>query len=116
MEGILAISYFVLLVLDIVTVFAAYVYSRFVFSGYLKKRHRTKWKELVLTDHLFGLNFFAFDKSPEMYDFRVKSNDNLGDLRVQQIRRISIILFRVGMFGWLGLLLAFIVVAVWRCY
>ncbi len=99
MEGILVISFFILLVLDATTVFAAYVYSRFVFSGYLKKCHRIKWEELVLTDHFFGPSFNAFDITPEMCDFRMKSNDNLGDPRVQQIRRISVILFRVGILG-----------------
>jgi hypothetical protein len=110
-EGILALAGFVLLVIVVVTILAAWVYSRFFFSGYIKKYHRNKWDELVFTDKLLWPEFFSFDITSEMHDFRVKSNDSLGDPRVAQIRRASILLFRVGILGWCGLMLAFIVIA-----
>ena len=110
-EGILALALFCYFIIDVAVIIAAWIYSRFFFNGYLKKHHREKWEQLVSRNNFMGLlHLFQFDLTSEMYDFRVKSTDDLGDPRVTKIRRISIMLFRVGIFGWLALLAGVLVV------
>lgn len=109
-KGIIALVIFCFFIIDVALITAAWICSRFVFSGYLKKHHREKWEQLVVTDNFMGPYLTSFDITPEMNDFRVKSTDDLGDPRVAKIRRISIMLFRAGVFGWLALALGFLVV------
>jgi hypothetical protein len=111
-EGILALASACFLIIDAALFMAAWVYSRFVFSRYLKKHHGKKWEQLVSKYNFRGLvHLFWFDITPEMNDFREKNTDDLGDPRVAKIRRISIMLFRASIFGWLAFLVGFSVVA-----
>ena len=99
------------MLLDIAVICAAWVYSRFLFSKHLKKHHRSKWKELVVSaDDFKGPNLLSFDITGSMYDFRVKNTDDLGDQRLNQIRRRSVLLFRIGIIAWLALVLPFLAV------
>ena len=108
MSGLVALFAAVYLFVDIGIIFSAYICSRFVFNGYLKKYHRAKWEDLVYTDKYNSLNLLSFDKTTLISEFRTDSTDDLGDPRIRKIRRISILLFNIGMWGWLALVVAFL--------
>ncbi len=59
-----------------------------------------------------GFNWFSYDITTQMWKFRYKSKEDFGDPKIQKMRKISIYLFRIGIWGWLSLLLIFIVVGV----
>ena len=91
------------LVVDATLIVAAYFYSRFIFSGYLRKHHPRRWEEMVYTQEYSGVNLLSFDKTPALHRFRCESTDNLGDPYLSRMRRLSIRLFNVAMIAWLGI-------------
>lgn len=112
LSEIFAVVFVILFIIDACLIFLAYIYSRFIFNGYLKKHHQQKWEELVYSDEYHGANWRAFDKTPQMWKFRIESNDDLRDPKLNQLRKTSIRLLEIGIGGWLGLLILFIAVAV----
>jgi hypothetical protein len=82
----------VAIVADAFLIVVAYLYSRFVFSEYLRRYHGKRWEELVYGQEYRGLNVLAFDKTPALWRFRCESSDTLGDPRIPRMRRISIYL------------------------
>ena len=69
------------IVADAALIVVAYLYSRFLFSEYLRRHHRKQWEEMVYGQEYRGLNVLAFDKTPALWRFRCESRDNLGDPR-----------------------------------
>lgn len=112
MSGLLALLLAGCVFLDALIILGSYIYSRFIFSGYLKRHHREKWEKLIYTAEYSGLNWRAFDKTPMMSKFRTESTEDFGDPKIQQIRKTSIYLFKIGMWGWIVILTIFIVMAV----
>lgn len=91
------------IVVDAVLIIVAYLYSRFVFSEYLRRHHSKQWEEMVYGQEYRGLNVLAFDKTLALWRFRCESTDDLGDPRVSRMRRLSIYLFNTAMIAWLGI-------------
>jgi len=91
------------LLIDLLLIVAAYVYTRFLFSAYLRKYHRDKWDALVYSAAYRGLSLFAFDKSPAMRTFRYESTADLGDPEIPRMRRKSIWLLNTAIIAWLTL-------------
>ena len=109
-SGVLALVFAILIVVDICLVAWSYVYSRFIFSRYLKKNHEKKWEELARPDYPGFYRLGFFDRTEELRQFRCDSDDDLGDPEVVRMRRISITLFRTGLIGWMVLAALFLLV------
>jgi len=99
----LGLIFAVAIVADAALIVVAYLYSRFLFSEYLRRHHRKQWEEMVYGQEYRGLNVLAFDKTPALWRFRCESKDNLGDPRIPRMRRLSIYLFNTTMIAWLGI-------------
>jgi hypothetical protein len=99
----LGLIFAVAIVADAALIVVAYLYSRFVFSEYLRRRHPKQWEEMVHGQEYRGLNVLAFDKTQALWRFWCESNDDLGDPRISQMRRLSIYLFNTAMIAWLGI-------------
>ena len=99
----LGLIFAVAIVGDAALIVVAYLYSRFVFSEYLRRHHTKQWEEMVYGQEYRGLNVLAFDKTPALWRFRCESNDNLGDPRIPRMRHLSIYLFNTAMIAWLGI-------------
>jgi disulfide bond formation protein DsbB len=99
----LGLVFAVAIVLDAALIVVSYLYSRFVFSGYLRKHHTKRWEEMVYGQEYRGLNMLAFDKTPALWRFRCESHDDLGDPRIPRMRRLSIYLFNTAMIAWLSI-------------
>lgn len=99
----LGLIFAIAIVADAVLIVVAYLYSRFVFSEYLRRHHTKQWEEMVYGQEYRGFNVLAFDKTPSLWRFRCESNDNLGDPRISRMRRLSIYLFNTAMIAWLGI-------------
>jgi hypothetical protein len=108
-SGILALIIAAFAVADACLIVFSYIYSRFIFNGYLKRNHRKKWEELVYTDNYWGPGLFCFDKTAELAEFRTKSKEDLGDPTINRMRRTSIYLFKVGILAWIGLVVISVV-------
>jgi hypothetical protein len=111
-SGIIILIFVGLAIGDLCLILFSYIYSRYIFNRYLMRHHRHKWEELVYTNNYRGTAWFFFDKTPELEKFRSKSNEDLGDPNIARMRKISIRLFKAGIFGWLGIVLVFIVACV----
>lgn len=111
LPGMIALIFTVLVLIDSCILVTAFVYSRYIFSRYLMKHHRQKWDELVYAEY-HGLNWFSFDKTPQLRKFRTESTDDLGDSNIRKMRRLSIDLFKIGITAWLSFLVIFIVVGI----
>ena len=92
-------------------IIVSFIYSRFIFSNYLKRHHRTKWEHLVYTEP-HGFNWFSSDLTNQLREFRCKSNEDLGDPKIKKMRTTSIYLFRVGILSLLGLMALFLFIGV----
>ncbi|SRR6266446_6526680 len=105
----LGLSFAIAFFVDASLIIAAYLYTRFVFSGYLRKHHIKQWEQLVYGHEYRSLNILSFDKTAALWRFRCESNDDLGDPRISRMRRISIHLFNTAMIAWLTLIGVFLV-------
>jgi hypothetical protein len=99
----LGLIFAVAIVVDAALIVVAYLYSRFVFSEYLRRHHTKQWEEMVYSQEYRGLNILSFDKTPALWRFRCASNDDLGDSHIPRMRRLSIYLFNAAMIAWLGI-------------
>jgi len=99
----IGVIFAVFILMDILLIVTAFVYARFVFSGYLRRHHPTKWNEMVYGSGYQGMNLLAFDKTPALRRFRCESSDDFDDPQVSKMRRISIYLFNTAIITWLGL-------------
>ena len=95
--------------MDALLILAAFVYTRLLFSGYLRRHHLRKWEELVYSPEYRGMNLLSFDKTPALRRFRCESSDDLGDSQVSRMRRISIYLFNTAIIAWLGLVVLVVI-------
>lgn len=111
LPGIIALIFAFLVLLNGCIFFASFIYSRFIFNYYLKKHHRQKWEELVFAEP-HGFNFFSSDITTQMWKFRTESAEDLGDPNILTMRKVSIYLFRICIWGWLSILVIFIVVGI----
>src|SRR4030067_1812254 len=111
-SGILALAVAVFVLMDAWLMFASYVYSRYIFYRYLKKNHKQEWEKLVSGSANRGPNLFSFDKTRELSRFRVNSNEDFGDPDIRKMRKLSIYLFKIGIWGWLLLVIGFAVVGI----
>ncbi|MFH1702058.1 MAG: hypothetical protein ABIB41_01335 [Nitrospirota bacterium] len=111
LPGIIALIVAIYVLINGCILIASFIYSRFIFNQYLRKHHRQKWEELVYTEP-HGFNWFSSDITTQMWKFRTESAENLGDPNIPKMRKISVYLFKIGIWGWLGLLIIFIAVGV----
>lgn len=100
-QGLLGLGLAILVLLDGCLIVGAYIYSRYVFSWYLRTHHTVKWQELVHGEAYRGPSLFAFDKTRAIAHFRAQETDDLGDPKVAAMRRKSLRLFRAAIALWL---------------
>ena len=69
----------------------AFVLARFHFGGYVRRMHPDVWNALVRegtrTDPFSGTIYF--DATPELAEFRVASDDDLGDRELAARRKLA---------------------------
>jgi hypothetical protein len=111
LSGVIALVIVAYVLINSIIFIVFFVYSRFIFNYYLKKHHRQKWEELVYAEP-HGLNWLSSDASPQMRKFRCDSKEDFGDIRLRKMRKVSIYLFRIGIWGWLSLLTIVIFISV----
>jgi ABC-type transport system involved in multi-copper enzyme maturation permease subunit len=88
-------------------IIASFIWSRFIFTNYLKRHHRIEWKQMVYTEP-HGFNWFSSDLTHQLREFRCKSHEDFGDPRIKKMRTMSIYLFWVGILSLLGLMALFL--------
>jgi len=110
-DGIIAIIFAVIVFIDSCVIIASFVYSRIVFSNYLRKYHRQEWEKLAYAEP-HGFNWFSSDMTVQMYKFRTESSEDFGDANIPKMRKISIYLFKFGIWGWLCLLVIFTIIGI----
>lgn len=71
--------------------------SRFVFGGYIKRRHPALWEALASADARVTVRVLASDVSDAMHEFRTRSVDDHGDPRIGTLRRFCRAWTRVSM-------------------
>lgn len=108
LPGILAIGFAALLAVDALLFLLAWAYSRLLFNGHLKRYHRDTWEQMVHGEAYQGVNLLSFDKTGQLFEFRYRSREELGDPALGRIRRTSIRLFRAAIALWLTLVAALI--------
>jgi hypothetical protein len=64
----------------------AIVYSRFLFGGYLAKKHRTFWLENTTAEKRLAAGRSTTDATHEIYTFRRFSAESFGDREVARRR------------------------------
>lgn len=111
LPGIIALIFAVSVLIDGCIIVAAFIYSRYIFSGYLMKHHRQKWDELVYEGYN-GINLFCFDKTQKMQKFRTESVEDLGDPTIKKMRQISIYLFKTGVTVLISFMVIFIIIGI----
>src|SRR5574341_339564 len=107
-SGIIGLVLAIVVLLDACVILVSYIYSRFIFNRYLMKHQRQNWEELAYTGEYRGLNWFSFDKTRQLGEFRAKSSEDLGDPRIMRMRKIANYLFRTGILVWVSLLFVLI--------
>ena len=98
LPGIIALIVAIYVLINGCILIASFIYSRFIFNQYLRKHHRQKWEELVYTEP-HGFNWFSSDITTQMWKFRTESAENLGDPNIPKMRKISVYLFKIGIWG-----------------
>ena len=91
----------------------ALIFSRFVFGGYLKRRHREKWNELCSIDARAASDWISSDATRDMYRFRTKSRENLGDPQIHRLRWISKVLYSLALLLILAAGGVIVIFAIW---
>jgi hypothetical protein len=109
MEGLLGLTFGVLLHLGAVLIFTSYVYSRFLFYGYLRKNHPENLRSI---EGVSGLNLLSFDKTDGIRTFRMNMTEDWGDPRIMAMKKKADILFKTGVFLTMGLAIGLVVAGI----
>ncbi len=102
MQTIIVIAGILIIAIGI-TINFAWIYSRFIFSHYLKRRHPEMYKKLVIE----GTKIYyatPADKTYEIEEFRKDFNNNLGDEKLRKMKIVSELLWKIPIIVWFCML------------